>query len=97
MTSHEAAASVRDLTEKQQAVLAFFQHYGPMTDEQLNRRYRHAETNEARHWIPGLLPSQTDSGLRTRRHELVEQGRLRDSGRKGTTRAGRASIIWETA
>jgi hypothetical protein len=85
VTSYQAAQSVRDLTGKQQAVLDCFLQHGPMTDEDLIGRYR-AE----------FRLEQTDSGLRTRRHELVDQGWLRDSGRKGTTAAGRASIIWAT-
>lgn len=83
-TSHEAAASIRDLNGKQQAVLDTFRRCGPMTDEQLCERYPSPH-----------VPVQSESGLRTRRHELVEQGHLRNSGRKDTTESGRASIVWE--
>lgn len=83
-TSHEAAASVVDLTGKQHAVLAVFHRHGAMHDEDLLNAYDVAPD----------VPEQSDSGLRTRRHELVEQGLLEDSGRRASTEAGRQSIIW---
>lgn len=87
-TSHAAAASVRNVNDRQQAVLNCFRdHPGGLTDEDLEHAYD----------VGGYGPQQTDSGLRTRRHELVEQGLVRDSGRKGVTAAGRAAVVWEHA
>jgi hypothetical protein len=78
-TSWEAARSVSHIRESQNEVLRLFQSRGPMTDEQ------------ARGYYTG---KQSLSGFRTRRSELVAQGRLVDTGRrlKGTT--GRRMIVW---
>ena len=37
----------------------------------------------------------SDSGVRSRCHELVEAGVVRDSGRKIPTKSGRASTVWQ--
>lgn len=84
-TSRAAAASVGDLTGKQRAVLGVFARHGGMHDEDLLLAYD----------VTPDVPRQTDSGLRTRRHELVDAGLLEDSGRKAKTEAGRASIVWQ--
>lgn len=39
--------------------------------------------------------SQSPSGARTRRAELVALGFVRDSGRRELTKAGRHTIVWE--
>lgn len=89
-TSHEAARSVRELRYSQSDVLALFEiHSGfdstalRLTDEAMISRARQR----------GIL--QSDSGLRTRRSELVTAGLLRDSGARALTRSGRRSILWE--
>jgi len=81
VTSHMAAASVRELRPKQQAVLDMLLVEDGLTDEEIARYYRG--------------PAQSPSGLRTRRCELVDLGLVRDSGRKAFTAAGRPTIIWE--
>jgi len=83
-TSHAAAASVTDLSVKQQAVMDTFRACGPMTDEELLDNYPAPD-----------VPVQTDSGLRTRRHELVEAGLIEDSGETRPTRTGRAAVVWQ--
>lgn len=83
-TSHAAAASLGDLRPSQAAVLALFQELGPMADEALLISYRER----------AVEPSQSDSGLRSRRAELVDQGLLEDSGERGLTGSGRATIVW---
>ena len=81
-TSLEAAESVTaSLRRSQQAVLAFFRRSGPMDDERLVADYVGP-------------PPQSPSGLRTRRHELVDAGLLADTGRRVRTRAGRRAIVW---
>ena len=85
-TSHEAADSVKDITDTQEFILDCFSCWGPMTDEQLmdtiNPRSKPME-----HLI-------SPSGLRSRRAELVANGLLEWSGGYGETRAGRRSRIW---
>jgi hypothetical protein len=68
-SSREAARHASNkLRESQEAVLRLFHVLGEMTDEQLVEQYTTRMGN-----YPGLYPPQTPSGLRTRRHELVEQ------------------------
>jgi hypothetical protein len=83
-TSHAAAKSVVLITEKQQAVLRVFDVYGSMTDTELLERYRDQVG----------LPQQSDSGIRTRRHELTERGHLAAVG-ETTLPSGRRAIIWD--
>lgn len=89
-TSHAAARSIPagQLRDSQEAILRLFRELGPMTDELLVERYQDAVDD-------GLRPSQSPSGIRTRRDELTGQGRLRDSGRKTRTRSGQQAIVWE--
>lgn len=86
-TSHAAAKSVGDLRESQRAVLSMFETWGEMIDESLCERYSGAA--EA-----GRIPPQEDSGIRTRRRELVDAGLLVDTGRKGKNDHGRDAILW---
>ena len=87
-TSHAAAASVSGLTEKQQAVLDVFKHSSEshFSDEQMIALYQSA----------GLTP-QSESGLRSRRSELVRKGLLKYSGWLTKTAAGRHTRMWELA
>lgn len=82
-TSWAAAHSVLDLNEKQAQVAYLFRIYGPMHDGRLISVAR-AEG------IP-----QSDSGLRTRRSELVSKGYVRDSFATEVLTTGRRSIIWD--
>jgi len=88
-TSRDAAASV-NVTKGQQTVLAEFRMYRRLTDEQLIEALRIRATScpEAR---------LSDSGARSRRAELVAKGLLVDSGDRGRTQAGRATIVWALA
>ena len=81
-SSHEAAASVTRIRESQQAVLELLKLLGPSTDEQIGAAY----------WDG---PKQSPSGLRTRRSELVELGKVRDSGQRRRLKSGRRAIVWE--
>ena len=84
-TSHAAAKSVRNLTNKQEAVLTLFQGYGPMTDETMRVKYL----------ASGHRGPQSESGLRTRRSELVRKGLVKDSGERVKLASGRMAIVWE--
>lgn len=88
-TSHEAAAAVTDLTGTQSAILDLLKI--PMTDEALVHAYQ-GRIHQ------GRAPLASESGIRTRRKELVDRGLVRDSGRRGRMAlTGRKSIIWELA
>lgn len=88
-TSHAAAKSLSSdtLRRSQLAVLSVLCDRGPLDDKQLVREYP---------WHPAFktLP-QSDSGLRTRRKELVAQGLVEDSGQKAESSSGRQMIVWQ--
>jgi hypothetical protein len=89
-TSHDAAASVQEVSAAQTRLLALYALLGQMTDTQLVDNYRQMAAG-------GDWPPMSDSGIRTRRHELVQQGRVVDSGNLGVTPSGRRSILWTYA
>lgn len=68
-TSHEAAASVVNMTEKRQAVLDCLRAIGQGHDQAILDAYRSMS-----------LPEQSDSGIRSRRAELVRMGHVVDRG-----------------
>jgi hypothetical protein len=84
-TSHEAAASVEDLTEKRRLVLTLLREIGPCTDEWLVFCY------------PQYFPEhrQSPSGIRTRRRELVDAGFARWTGEKVQGKTNRMMRVWE--
>lgn len=88
-TSHAAARSVTNLTDKQTAVLALFTALGRMTDEVFVERY----ADSVKAGLP--IPQQPPSGLRTRRDELVTAGLMRDTGERKPLVSGRLGIVWE--
>lgn len=88
-TSREAAGSVEGLREKQKAVLRILKGYRELCDERLLLAYRMSGFQES-------CP-QSDSGLRTRRAELVRKGLIMDSGLRVKTLSGRNSIVWRLA
>jgi hypothetical protein len=91
VTSHEAAASVSNLTKTQQTILDLFQRVDKrMTDNELIRWYWWAVSNLQ-------APNASDSGIRSRRAELTRAGKLRDSGSRHKLPSGRNAIVWELA
>lgn len=83
-TSHQAAASLGDLRDSQHAVLNLFTKYGAgISDEHLIWRAREKGV------------AQSDSGIRSRRAELVDLGFLRHTGQYGRTAAGRRTQLWQ--
>lgn len=88
-TSHRAAAALGDIRASQREVLQLFRRYGPMTDKALVEAAEHAGVK------------QSASGLRTRRHELVELALVIDTGRRmkvyHKTERVREHIIWKLA
>lgn len=82
-TSRSAARRAGELaTEKQLAVLALFHIYGHLNDEDLVNVYRRKQRALGDVGKLALLPMQTDSGIRSRRAELVELRYLEYAGYK---------------
>lgn len=99
-TSHDAARSISSdkIRASQQAVLDVLAQRGPMSDADLVDLYvsgwtRHTDPPE----FVGPLPMQSPSGIRTRRAELVELGKVVDSGERATLPSGRRAIVWKAA
>ena len=60
---------------------------GPSTDQELIRGYKDLVTELD-------LPQQSDSGIRTRRRELANEGVLEFTGDLRKTSAGRQAMVW---
>ena len=88
-TSHEAAATVRSITMRQHAILRLVRTYGPVSDQSIIALYTSGMHAEGR-------PPQSESGIRTRRSELVDLGLVVHSG-YGRTRSGRRCRLWSAA
>ena len=84
-TSHEAAQSVDNMTETKKAIFYLLKY--PMTDAMLIQSY-------------GMLvnikqaPRASESGIRSRRAELVEDGLVMDTGNRLKSPSGRNMIVW---
>ena len=94
-TSKTAASSGHDrptLTASRSAVLSALRAAGPSTDEAVVAFYRREAGREG-----SLLPRQSESGIRSRRAELVDAGLVVDTGEKRATVSGRPSTVWRAA
>lgn len=74
------------LNQNQYDVATILANYGSLTDEQIREIHMSHGPN---------FSYQSDSGLRTRRAELVMMGAVRNSGLTTTTRKGGTAIVWE--
>ena len=83
-TSHEAAARIYALTEKRQAVLNCLRAIGKGHDQAIIDAYRSMS-----------LPEQSDSGIRSRRAELVSVGLVIARGVERID--GRLHTVWGLA
>ena len=100
-TSHEAAASVGNLTGRQGAILRFLENNLEKMMEMVGLPKSHftdfalvlAYQERWRSVLP-RYPDQSDSGIRTRRKELVERGLIEDSGMRVKMPSGRKAIVW---
>lgn len=88
-TSHAAAASISRRTQVtcQQAVLACLTMLRCSDDVNLCVTYERIAGHHG--W-----PVQSQSGIRTRRSELVAAGLVVDTGRKVTLASGRQAVVW---
>lgn len=83
VTSHQAAESVKNISHTQEFILRALKRR--RNDEQLIEAYRAFKS----------APRASDSGIRSRRAELVRAGLVRDSGERMRMASGRCSIVWE--
>ncbi len=86
-TSHDAAASVTDVTETQAIILTLLRET-PMCDEKLIEQYRMGET------LWGF-PHKSESGIRSRRAELVRMGFVETIGLQERMSTGRFATVWQ--
>lgn len=84
-TSVAAAASVSNFTAVETAILETLSEYGPMRDEKLIEKFRE--------YCPSVRAS--DSGIRSRRADLVRLGQIRATEKREKTKSGRDSVVWE--
>lgn len=87
LTSHEAAASVDNITKTQQAILVLLRK--PLTDEQLVQAYF------VRSGL-GKAPRASVSGIRSRRSELARLGLVTEVGFM-KTESNRTATVWKRA
>lgn len=88
VTSHEAVVDMTEptLNANQKAVLEALRRMGGRAcDAELVYHYRQNMTD---------LPMQSESGIRTRRKEMVDAGRVADIGLRTYTKSGRPTIVW---
>lgn len=85
ITSHLAAESVRDVTATQEYVLKALRK--ARTDVELVEAYNSLKT----------APRASESGIRSRRAELVRKGMVVDTGRRVRLDSGRYAIVWGRA
>jgi hypothetical protein len=89
-TSHEAADSVRNLTLTKKAIVSIFEKHNSLSDYHLQIAYRGLVSG-------GDAPKASESGIRSRRAELVDEGILEDSGYRIALESGRSAILWKLA
>lgn len=66
----------------------------PVDDTELIKAYHRQERTG---FGADYVVRQSDSGIRSRRRELVEKGVVRESGESVTLSSGRRAILWELA
>lgn len=81
-TSHAAAESVENITKTQSFIVQALKT--SRTDEELIMKYRSYR----------YAPPASESGIRSRRAELVAMGWVVDTGERKTTQSGRETIVW---
>ena len=83
-TSHEAAESISQLTERQLAVLETLHYQGPMADHVLVAAFP----------LQGFVVMQSPQSIRSRRAELVRGGLVEHTGGYVQTVSGRRARVW---
>jgi len=85
VTSHLAAEAVDNITKTQEYILKCLRR--PRADVELVAAYRNMRT----------APRASESGIRSRRAELVDRGLVVDTGRRIRLESGRFAIVWGRA
>lgn len=91
LTSHQAAESVQNISATQSAILNLLQ-INSMTDEDLVYFYKQQIAIGADRRD---FPLASESGLRSRRADLVKMGLVKDSGERVRLVSGRNAIVWQ--
>jgi hypothetical protein len=82
-TSRQAVESLSGVQRVRVAIVDTLAAFGvPMTDEEIYENLTY-------------FVEVSPSGARTRRKELVQQGKVKDSGTRGRTKSGRQAVRWE--
>ena len=90
-TSHAAVPARHRRELQKRAILTLLTDIGPMTDHELTYQYQQRRTREG--W-----PATQPDGVRKRRAELKNEGRVYDTGQRSGFAVGHApSIIWAVA
>jgi hypothetical protein len=84
-TSHEAAKSVTNVEKTKAAIWKLLAD--PLTDTELMSKYRVQ-------MLFGDAPEASESGVRSRRAELVAEGMVEATGERRKTPSGRSSMVW---
>ena len=84
-TSHDAADSVDNITATKRHILKMLRT--PKCDDQLLVMWKTSKG----------APEASESGIRSRRAELVREGRVVDTGKRIVLRSGRSAIVWKAA
>ncbi len=94
-TSWDAARSVENVSDVQGAILRLYALYGPMTDTRLIEAYKLRQAGGKHHdGLPLIYPPCSESGIRTRRNELVKARLVKNMGWTDKLPTGRQAIVW---
>jgi hypothetical protein len=84
-TSHDAAKAVNEVTRTKKAILSLLRTH--QSDMQLVANYtKLVSQNKA--------PKASESGIRSRRAELVKLGLVKDTGKRDLSASNRQMIVW---
>ncbi|WP_022891225.1 hypothetical protein [Agromyces subbeticus] len=75
----------------QAAIVTLINNHGPLSDERLVDLY------EAHCFMHPSVPPATPQNVRTRRSELVAEGKVRAASQRGRTRTGSTCQLWTLA
>ena len=91
-TSHAAAETIRatDMNGCRFGICQILVGGRMLTDAEILSVYHD-------NWNSCDWPRQSDSGIRSRRAELVDEGLVIDSGERGITESGRSTVKWMLA